>query len=51
MKENMKKESCCTQNENTFDYHGIEKALCGKEKKEYGWMYFIPNRILVIQMK
>ena len=43
-KENKKNESCCDQDEDNFDYHGIEKALCGKE-------YFIPQKILVIQMK
>ena len=43
-KENFKNYSCCWKNENWFDYHGIEKALCGKHD-------FTPKRILVIQMK
>ena len=48
----MKNESCCHQDENRFDYHGIENALCGKEPKgKYGEMFFTPKRILVIQMK
>ena len=29
-KENWKNYSWCGQNEDWFDYHGIEKALCGK---------------------
>ena len=47
-KENCKNKSCCFQDEDKFDYHGIEKALCGKE---YYPDYFTPKRILVIQMK
>ena len=43
-KENYKKISNCDQNEYKFDYHGIENAICGKER-------FINKRILVIQMK
>ena len=35
-------------NENNFNYHGIEKALCGKTKY---YEYFTPKRILVIQME
>ena len=48
-KENKKNSSFCYQNEDWFDYHGIEKALCGK----IGWKgeFFTPKRILVIQMK
>ena len=44
-KENYKNESRCWQNENVFDYHGIEKALCGKTMRSFN-----PKRILVIQM-
>ena len=50
-KENYKNESCCYQNEDNFDYHGIENALSGKEPNENEEMSFIPKRILVIQMK
>ena len=50
-KENNKNESRCYQNENQFDYHGIEKALCGKIWNEDDEQYFTPKRILVIQMK
>ena len=50
-KENWKNNSLCEQNEDRFDYHGIEKALCGKEPIAIGWMFFTPKRILVIQMK
>ena len=43
------------QNEWKFDYHGIEKALCGKtaywEEDELLGEFFTPKRILVIQMK
>ena len=45
---NEKNQSHCYQSEDTFDYHGIENALCGKP----GYMHFFtPKRILVIQMK
>ena len=50
-KENRKNRSYCYQHNDVFNYHGIENALCGKERKEYGKMYFNPKRILVIQMK
>ena len=43
-KEDFKNESFIRQDENYFDYCGIENALCGKDK-------FTPKRILVIQMK
>ena len=50
MKENKKFESCCYQFENSFNYYGIENAICGKTyEMESG--YFTPKRILVIQMK
>ena len=49
-KENEKNRSWCSQNENRFNYHGIEKALCGKTKYP-GDDNFTPKRILVIQMK
>ena len=50
LKENWKNESYCSQYENRFNYHGIEKALYGKA----GYSIhdkFTPKRILVIQMK
>ena len=51
-KENEKNHSFCYQNEDIFDYHGIENALCGKTNS---WRNdgenFTPIRILVIQMK
>ena len=53
-KENKKNKSYCYQNEDNFDYHGIEKALCGKTYKFSNHPlneYFTPKRILVIQMK
>ena len=50
-KEKKKYESFCVQIEYRFDYHEIHNALCGKEPNEEGEMYFIPKRILVIQMK
>ena len=50
-KENIKNDSYCRQYEDSFNYQGIPKALCGKtidnEKEEY----FTPTRIVVIQMK
>ena len=48
-KENYKNESYCYQFEDNFDYHGIEKALCGKILNNDE--NFTPKRILVIQMK
>ena len=50
-KENTKKLSYCWQIEGLVDYHGIEKALCGKTATIYCGEKFIPKRILVIQMK
>ena len=54
-KENYKNKSYCHQNENRFNYHGIEKALCGKtrykENNEWKGEHFTPKRILVIQME
>ena len=54
-KENYKNKSYCDKNENRFDYHGIEKALCGKtkyiENSRLKGENFKPKRILVIQMK
>ena len=50
-KENDKNESYYVQNNDQFDYHGIENALCRKSKTEdERKIYFIPKRILVIQM-
>ena len=48
MKENCKNKSCCCQNEDRFDYHGIKNALYGKTGF---FAQFTPKRILVIQMK
>ena len=46
-KENRKNLSYCEQYEDSFDYHGIKNALCGKVPPED----FTQKRILVIQMK
>ena len=46
-KENKKNESYCSQSESYIDFHGIEKALCGKIYPKN----FITKRIIVIQMK
>ncbi|BFU19242.1 trichohyalin, putative [Entamoeba histolytica] len=43
-KENDKKESSCKQQ--SFEYEGIRKALCGKEHPKR----FTPERIIVIEM-
>ena len=55
VKENWKNHSFCFQNEDYFDYHGIQNALCGKTVNEtldnkIG-NCFTPKRIVVIQMK
>ena len=56
LKENMRHESYCWQYEDKFNYHGVEKALCGKKidkivnQRKYGTT-FTPKRILVLQMK
>ena len=50
-KENKKNKSYCIQYEDRFNYHGIQKALCGKTRYLGGGEYFTPKRILVIQMK
>ena len=48
MKEENKKESWCYQNDDYFDYHGIESALNGN----YGFQNCVSlSRIVVIQMK
>ena len=51
-KENEKNQSHCYQSEHRFDYHGIEKALCGKTGYYDNGLKgcFTPKRILVIQM-
>ena len=45
----------CEQKEDTFDYHGIENALCGKKKlmqnDELIGEEFTLKRIIVIQME
>ena len=46
-KENTKNESCCQQNDDCFNYHGITNALCGKSYPNR----FTLKRIMVIQMK
>ena len=43
-KNNWKNDSYCKEDENMFDYHGIDNALCGKKM-------FNPQRFLIIQMK
>ena len=48
-KESWKNKSYCQQIKDKFDYHGIEKALCGKAGYSIHDM-FIPKRIVVIQM-
>ena len=48
-KQNNKDFSNCFQNELSFDYHGIENALCGKTGIAPNNIK--PKRILVIQMK
>ena len=49
MKEEYKTTSYCVQFEKGFDYHEINKALCGKTWNDY--VHFKPKHILVIQMK
>ena len=48
-KENRKNDSYCIQDNQCFEYHGIKNALCGKVK-DYKCEYFVPKRIVVIQM-
>ena len=54
-KHNTKEKSYCCQSENTFDYHGIKNALCGKtkykENNEWKGDEYTPKRILVFQME
>ena len=48
-----KKESkhlSCHRQKDYFYYHGIQHALCGKTN-DFGFIYFTPKRILVIQMQ
>ena len=49
-KQNRKYKSYCCQMNEYFNYQGINKALCGKKKNEYGEMCFNLKRIVVIQM-
>ena len=49
-KQDCKGFSLCEQYPDCFNYHGIENALCGNKPDDEGIMYFIPKRILVIQM-
>ena len=46
-KENNKNASYCLQNEDYFDYHEFDNAVCGKLHPNL----FTPQRILVIQMQ
>ena len=46
-KENTKETSFCFQNNDTINFQGIEKALCGKIYPEV----FTIKRLLVIQME
>ena len=48
MKEAKKSFSYCHQNDNCFNYHGIQFAFTGLFLNPN---YFTPKRILVIQMK
>ena len=48
-KENQKTSSQCYQNEDWFNYHGIQNALCGKTWENGN--FFKLKRIFVIQMK
>ena len=55
-KENYKDISTCIQNEDSYEYHGIENAVCGKtntQDNEGCWKgeHFVPKTIQVIQMK
>ena len=47
--------SNCGQNENRFNYHGIENALCGKinryENENWIGKNFDIKRFIIIQMK
>ena len=51
VKQNWKNSSWCIQNNHGFNYHEIEKALCGKEEYEMQRMFFKLKRLIVIQMK
>ena len=46
MNKNEKENSYCIQSEDLFNYHYVDKALCGKTNKET----FDPKRIVVFQM-
>ena len=50
-KENNKNGSCCQQYEDYFNYHGIQKALCGKIGTWISGERFPPKRIFVVQMQ
>ena len=50
-KQHQKSQSFCVQTNYYFNYHGIENALCGKEYSIHCSDCFIPQRIIVIQMK
>ena len=51
MKEKYREESFYYQNENDFDYYGIQRAFYDGEMNENGTRCFKLRRILVIQMK
>ena len=50
-KYHQKSQSFCVQTNYYFDYHGIDNALCGKDFHLSHSECFIPQRIVVIQMK
>ena len=41
----------CEQHDNYFNYHNIDKALCGLQPNYRGEMIFNIKKLLVIQMK
>ena len=55
-KPNCTRRSVCCQKEDKYEYHGIQKALCGKVAEENNGIWkvgseiFTPIRIRVIQM-
>ena len=51
-KEDFKEKSYCRGINGSHDgnYYGIPEGLCGIDKRNNGQLFFIPKRILVIQM-
>lgn len=37
--------------DDVFNYHEIQKALCGDESNQNGNVYFTATRLLIIQMQ